>query len=65
VLEGVSWQPTRVALALCFGAYGPPDVTLTPTVEAAASPVGELRVRLRALLFYDVAGAEIPNVIDE
>jgi 3-phosphoshikimate 1-carboxyvinyltransferase len=64
VLEGVSCNPTRVGFVAVLERMGA-DVTLTPTGEACGEPVGELRVRASALRGTTIAGAEIPNVIDE
>jgi 3-phosphoshikimate 1-carboxyvinyltransferase len=64
VLEGVSCNPTRVGFVAVLERMGA-DVTLTPTGEACGEPVGELRVRASALQGTTIAGAEIPNVIDE
>jgi 3-phosphoshikimate 1-carboxyvinyltransferase len=64
VLEAVSCNPTRIGFVAVLERMGA-DVTLTPTGEVCGEPVGELRVRASALHGTTIAGAEIPNVIDE
>ncbi len=64
VLEGVSCNPTRVGFVTVMKRMGA-DIELTPTGEVCGEPVGELRVRSSQLEGTTIAGAEIPNVIDE
>ena len=64
VLEDVSCNPTRVGFVDVLARMGA-DVELRPMGEQCGEPVGELHVRASALHATTIAGAEIPNVIDE
>jgi 3-phosphoshikimate 1-carboxyvinyltransferase len=64
VLESVSCNPTRVGFVTVMKRMGA-DIELTPTGEFCGEPAGELRVRASELHGTAIAGAEIPNVIDE
>ena len=64
VLESVSCNPTRLGFVTVMKRMGA-DIELTPTGETCGEPFGELRVRASELHGTTIAGAEVPNVIDE
>ncbi len=64
VIESVSCNPTRVGFVAVLERMGA-EISLAPTGEACGEPVGDLRVKASALHATTIAGAEIPNVIDE
>ncbi len=64
VLESVSCNPTRLGFVTVMKRMGA-DIELTPTGETCGEPFGDLRVRASELHGTTIAGAEVPNVIDE
>ena len=64
VIESVSCNPTRVGFVDVLRRMGA-DIELDPTGEVWGEPFGDLRVRSSELRATTIAGAEIPNVIDE
>jgi 3-phosphoshikimate 1-carboxyvinyltransferase len=64
VLEGVALNPTRMGFVAVLRRMGG-DIEITPTGDVLGEPVGDLVVRAAQLRSTDVAGDEIPTVIDE
>jgi 3-phosphoshikimate 1-carboxyvinyltransferase len=64
VLEGVSCNPSRTGFVEVLRRMGA-EIELTMLGETCGEPFGELRVRGSSLVATTIAGAEIPNVIDE
>ncbi len=64
VLEDVSCNPTRIGFVDVLARMGA-AIELKPTGEVCGEPVGELHVRASALHATEIAGDEVPNVIDE
>ncbi|HEX2736560.1 MAG TPA: 3-phosphoshikimate 1-carboxyvinyltransferase [Acidimicrobiia bacterium] len=64
VLEGVSLNPTRIGFLEVLRRMGA-RITLTETAVAVGEPVGDIAVEASELQGTEIAGAEIPNVIDE
>jgi 3-phosphoshikimate 1-carboxyvinyltransferase len=64
VLEGVSLNPSRTGFVDVLRRMGA-DIALSVQGEVCGEPFGDLRVRGSSLTATEVAGAEIPNVIDE
>lgn len=64
VIEGVSCNPTRVGFVTVMKRMGA-QITLTETGVQCGEPVGEMHIVASSLTGTEIAGAEIPNVIDE
>jgi 3-phosphoshikimate 1-carboxyvinyltransferase len=64
VIEGVSCNPTRIGFVTVMKRMGA-NITMTVTGEQCGEPVGELHIVASPLRGTEIAGAEIPNVIDE
>ena len=64
VIEGVSCNPTRIGFVTVMKRMGA-NITMTVTGEQCGEPVGELHIVASPLTGTEIAGAEIPNVIDE
>jgi 3-phosphoshikimate 1-carboxyvinyltransferase len=64
VLEGLALNPTRIGFVAVLQRMGA-HVDITPTGEALGEPVGDVMVEAAPLRATEIAGAEIPSVIDE
>jgi 3-phosphoshikimate 1-carboxyvinyltransferase len=64
IIEDVSCNPTRIGFVEVLTRMGA-EIELVATGEVCGEPVGELRVHSSSLRATTIAGAEIPNVIDE
>ena len=63
-IGGVGLNPTRTGIISVLQRMGA-DIEVTPLDPGAAEPIGTLRIRGGDLRGTVIAGAEIPNVIDE
>jgi len=63
-IGGVGLNPTRTGIITVLQRMGA-DIEVTPLDPGAAEPIGTLRIRGGDLHGTVIAGAEIPNVIDE
>jgi 3-phosphoshikimate 1-carboxyvinyltransferase len=64
VIERVSCNPTRIGFVTVMKRMGA-NITMNVTGEQCGEPVGELHIVASPLTGTEIAGAEIPNVIDE
>jgi 3-phosphoshikimate 1-carboxyvinyltransferase len=64
VLEGVSCNPSRIGFVEVLRRMGA-DIEVAVHGETCGEPFGDMRVRGSSLTGTTIAGAEIPNVIDE
>lgn len=63
-MHGIGLNPTRTGIISVLRRMGA-DITVTPDDPTAAEPLGTIIVRGGKLSGTMIAGAEIPNVIDE